>query len=191
MKEIEDFTQFYPFLAIFYPLFVTEVIFQRGKSQKTAILEGFTGKDSKKYRKKIGLPFDSGLKSFLEAPGEKSPIHLCVPAHIMKSLLRIGLCMICILCIKVQVMVAFLILSFIRDLTTCCELFHELGHSDAVTFPALVCKKSATVNRRGSDRTDGANWDKGREPGETHRQNVSSSLSPASRFTPSVPMHPG
>ena len=34
MKKIEDFTQFYPFLAIFYPLFVTEVIFQRGKSKK-------------------------------------------------------------------------------------------------------------------------------------------------------------
>ena len=80
MKKIEDFTQFYPFLAIFYPFFVTEVIFQRGKSKKTAILEGFTGKNSKKSRKKFSLPFDSGLKSFLDAPGKNLPYIYAVRA---------------------------------------------------------------------------------------------------------------
>jgi len=30
----------------------------------------------KKNRKKFGLAFDSGFKSFLDAPGKKSPIHL-------------------------------------------------------------------------------------------------------------------
>ena len=60
MKKTEDFTQFNPFLAIFCPFLVTKVIVQRGKSQK--ILEGFTGKNSKKTWKKVRSSFWFRLK---------------------------------------------------------------------------------------------------------------------------------
>ena len=39
--------------------------------------------------------------------------------------------------------------------------------------------------------TDGVNRDTGLEPGQTRSQSVSPGSSPASRFIPSVPIHPG
>ena len=74
-KKIEDFSQFYQISAIFYPITVTEVTFREERVKKQQIWKVLQEKIAKNPEK------NSGLKSFLDAPGKESPIHLCLPAE--------------------------------------------------------------------------------------------------------------
>ena len=51
MKKIDDFTQFYQILAIFYPIIVTEVIFREERVKKQEFRKVLQEKIAKKSQK--------------------------------------------------------------------------------------------------------------------------------------------
>ena len=73
-KILLDFTQFYLY---FTHLMSLKSCFREERVKNSNLGRFFIKKNSKKSQIKFGLAFDSSLKVICEAPGKKSPIHLC------------------------------------------------------------------------------------------------------------------